>query len=552
MTRTKKNTSPASTPSFEIIQTPTGEAIKFRPGSLWDYLYAVLNQTDENIFDEFGYTVPSIALADQFNRLKNVPHTEMPPLKLYLQNLQEKVLLLYRQRIETGHLSMTDIPRYFPVGSKVVAKSARAGLIGGIVKSVVFRQSFYGNYYEINLSVIHAIKGIPEEGVYSAYVGFEGSTPITNLSVQHMTKDHEELLTERGKRFTTFYQPGTYLSYKGTVSQLSYWSTRTFRGDGRVVVDPISFERLQPDIWKSGTNALGVQLSDNHNNRKVVGTDNTMFKQEELWRCLPFLYGFSLAVKQWGLLNIEGLSEVKWRDDAFDQLVLEQENKELIHSLVKYHGTGFTDIIDGKGGGCIFLLHGEPGFGKTSSAEAIAELLHKPLYSVSVGELGVDPEGLETSLRNILDVATIWNAVILLDEADIFLEKRDEHNIARNAMVGVFLRLLEYHNGILFLTTNRVKEFDKAFYSRISVALHYTRSDDKIGKIWNNLLLAAGLPAEWGKEVADQALNGRQIKNSIRMSQTLAKAKDREVQVEDLIRSVKASLAFENTIKDQE
>jgi hypothetical protein len=37
----------------------------------------------------------------------------------------------------------------------------------------------------------------------------------------------------------------------------------------------------------------------------------------------------------------------------------------------------------------------------------------------------------------------------------------------------VFLRELEYYQGILFLTTNRVGKFDDAFVSRIHVVLHY-------------------------------------------------------------------------------
>lgn len=60
---------------------------------------------------------------------------------------------------------------------------------------------------------------------------------------------------------------------------------------------------------------------------------------------------------------------------------------------------------------------------------------------------------------------------MLLDEADVFLERRVNNDIKRNAMVGVFLRLLEYHQGILFLTTNRVSTFDDAFNSRISVKM---------------------------------------------------------------------------------
>ena len=43
------------------------------------------------------------------------------------------------------------------------------------------------------------------------------------------------------------------------------------------------------------------------------------------------------------------------------------------------------DIVAGKGGSTIFLLHGPPGCGKTVTAEAIAEMLEMPLYVVTGG-----------------------------------------------------------------------------------------------------------------------------------------------------------------------
>jgi hypothetical protein len=35
--------------------------------------------------------------------------------------------------------------------------------------------------------------------------------------------------------------------------------------------------------------------------------------------------------------------------------------------------------------------------------------------------------------------------------------------MARNWFVSIFLRLLKYYEGIIFLTTNRIEEFDPAF-----------------------------------------------------------------------------------------
>lgn len=159
--------------------------------------------------------------------------------------------------------------------------------------------------------------------------------------------------------------------------------------------------------------------------------------------CWPALPAFCMHTKGWGQVLVENLKEVDFKVDAFDQLVLEPKTKKIIKALVEHQSAEtFSDIVAGKGGGCIFLLHGPPGVGKTTSAEAVAEVLKRPLYSVTVGELGTDAKSLEKSLTRLLQIAGRWNAVILLDEADIFLETRTDNDVLRNAMVGIFLRLL--------------------------------------------------------------------------------------------------------------
>jgi SpoVK/Ycf46/Vps4 family AAA+-type ATPase len=100
--------------------------------------------------------------------------------------------------------------------------------------------------------------------------------------------------------------------------------------------------------------------------------------------------------------------------------------------------------------------------------------------------MGTTPQEVENNLDEFLELGELWGAIVLLDEADIYLEQRDTENLTRNALVSVFLRALEYYKGILFLTTNRVGTFDDAFISRIHVSLHYRNlsHSDRV-KIWN-------------------------------------------------------------------
>ena len=68
----------------------------------------------------------------------------------------------------------------------------------------------------------------------------------------------------------------------------------------------------------------------------------------------------------------------------------------------------------------------------------------EPLYVIGAGDLGTSASKVDTSLSAILKISASWGAVVLIDEADVFLEERALHHLERNAMVAVFLRHLEY------------------------------------------------------------------------------------------------------------
>jgi SpoVK/Ycf46/Vps4 family AAA+-type ATPase len=93
------------------------------------------------------------------------------------------------------------------------------------------------------------------------------------------------------------------------------------------------------------------------------------------------------------------------------------------------------------------------------------------VFQVSSSELRIDPKKIEEQLTNIFRQAHRWKAVLLLDEADVFLRKRSLHRADDD--ITSFLRKLEYNQGIIFLITNRLEDFDPAMQSRIHLAFFY-------------------------------------------------------------------------------
>jgi SpoVK/Ycf46/Vps4 family AAA+-type ATPase len=114
---------------------------------------------------------------------------------------------------------------------------------------------------------------------------------------------------------------------------------------------------------------------------------------------------------------------------------------------------------------------------------------------VSAGELGTTVKEVEERLPRIFKRASRWKAVLLLDEADVLLEQRSTHDIYRNALVCVFLRTLEYYQGMMFLTTNRVEQIDDAIANRIYFKLKYNNlSLEQRTNVWQDFLEKAAMP----------------------------------------------------------
>ncbi|KIJ53579.1 hypothetical protein M422DRAFT_241814 [Sphaerobolus stellatus SS14] len=279
--------------------------------------------------------------------------------------------------------------------------------------------------------------------------------------------------------------------------------------------------------------------------------------EDDLLIASPIVYGFSLADKLWLEFDVEKLTDIEWNEDAFDNLVLPEDRKTLLKSLVECHNAelGFDDFIKGKGRGLVVNLFGPPGVGKTLTAEATSEHVKRPLYVVGAGDLGTTASQLDQELQRVFELATAWRAMILIDEADVFLEQRSLHDLERNAMVAVFLRHLEYYPAVLFLTTNRVKTFDEALLSRIHVALHFHGlTKEALKSVWTAFLAKAGviIGSEGGVTdgqldmLSTRNLNGRQVKNAVKTSTSLALSRGERIRYQHLAEVLAVMEKFEN------
>ncbi|KAF8532083.1 P-loop containing nucleoside triphosphate hydrolase protein [Gautieria morchelliformis] len=364
---------------------------------------------------------------------------------------------------------------------------------------------------------------------------FVGARRIQHLTVYPLKyhKDKDAICghaVSRGRKFVTLNK----LSHSyNEISGLAMRETRIEKGEsmtkegepkrfkfntyGRVMIDPAAFRIFEPNC----TFNLPVYKR----------LDPDRLTDEQCMICTPILLGFCFGVKMWGGFAMDRLEDIVWTDEAFRLLVLGVKQKKLIYSLVKQHvahSKHFDDVVRGKGKGIIGLLSGAPGTGKTLTAEAVAEITRRPLYVVTAGELGIEPSDLDQRLAKILELAQMWDAVLLLDEAEVFLQKRSGTDVKRNALVSIFLRQLEYYQGILILTTNMIEQCDAAFESRIHFSIKYPDLDFESRKaIWRTFY---GKVAESAGEISDEELNrlarhsmnGRQIKNAVGSAQCIA------------------------------
>jgi hypothetical protein len=250
----------------------------------------------------------------------------------------------------------------------------------------------------------------------------------------------------------------------------------------------------------------------------------------------PVLWVFDLNSHQYAYAHVRMMTPYVYHPDLADKIVLPDTHRDLIDALVSDVHIIREDLIDGKTGGTTILCAGKPGLGKTLTAEVYSEVVGRPLYRIHSGQLGVDATSVEEHLVTALRRAERWKAILLIDEADVYIRRRND-DVDHNAIVAVFLRVLEYFSGILFMTTNRHDDIDDAIMSRCIATITYEPPTAEMQrKLWHVLAKQFQVSlSPSAQAVADAMtasyphLTGRDIKELLKLSARYAERKHTSV-----------------------
>lgn len=426
---------------------------------------------------------------------------------------------------------------------KVMGKLPHGAEIAGTIRKIYIEKSFMGlnvfakieiisyrddkiyfGHEYINLPLVESCQHLSELGLETVEGELLERLEARGAKYLKYTKSHSEYVECSG---FGYYDAGRLGKLRQTV-------------EGRIMIDPTSMRYLNPKL--DDESYIGDIF--NSNSEAII---NETEINKELWRMSPVVYGFAFDSKQWLEFSIDDISDIKFNNNAYSNLMIDEEIKDVFVSSLQTEIPSF-DEIQNKGEGKIFLLYGPPGVGKTLTAESVSEQLQRPLYFVSVGELGTTPDKLERNLQDVMRIATRWNAVVLLDEVDVFAVKRKGASIERNAMTAIFLRALERYSGVMFMTTNLKNNLDDAFISRSTAVIQYKDLSYKTKKaIWTSVLekayktrnVSIKLSALDMHRLSMKKLNGRGIKNIVRLAYSLAYNSEYVIDYKTIVKALK-------------
>ncbi|KAG2042069.1 hypothetical protein BDR03DRAFT_944478 [Suillus americanus] len=259
---------------------------------------------------------------------------------------------------------------------------------------------------------------------------------------------------------------------------------------------------------------------------KARNNDNIPPVPEDDITLLPrIMPGFDLERKSWGLFDVDEVEPIKFNENAWKHIVLDESSKDVIEGVVGSFDFSKEAMADEEQTGLVVLLHGPSGTGKTATVEAIAEHFRRPLYSLAACSLPLDMTLLVDTLTSRLDAARSWNAIVLIEAGDILMQtQRHEPIMEEHIRISTILEFFEQHRCIVFVTARTTCT---AYMSHFAMTIQYPELDGDSRQImWTNMLSgeANNISRRDIEELSRVAVNGRAMRNIHTMAKALARS----------------------------
>ncbi|MDO5342016.1 MAG: ATP-binding protein [Bacteroidia bacterium] len=227
-------------------------------------------------------------------------------------------------------------------------------------------------------------------------------------------------------------------------------------------------------------------------------------------------FSFKEKEPRWSIDEI--ILDKNTREEIGDIIYFCQHQKELIE---KYELDNFL-----KGRASVGInLYGEPGTGKSITAEAIAKALRKKVIEVNYSEVQSDKwGGTEKQLSALFEQAEASGNVIFMDEADGLMGKRQSEGAnseTNNQIKSHLLTLIERSNVFIVYATNLFQNLDRAFFRRILFHVKFPMpKKDELVQLWKLHLGGKNIPKhptdfsyETLADMSENLIAGGDIKN---------------------------------------
>ncbi len=285
------------------------------------------------------------------------------------------------------------------------------------------------------------------------------------------------------------------------------------------------------------------------------------------------LYQESLKETLWGICREQArprLDELAQRIAAYghwDDLVLPEKEHQVLREITAhvkqrarvYETWGFEQK-NPRGLGISALFSGASGTGKTTAAEAIAQVLNLDIYRVDLSAIVSKYIGeTEKNLRRIFDAAEGGGVILLFDEADSLFGKRsevkDSHDRNANLEVSYLLQRMETYRGLAILTTNLKSSIDQAFMRRIRFIVQFPFPDAvQRAEIWRRCFPKQTPTADLDfDKLGKLSIAGGNIRNIALNAAFIAADAGEAVQMKHVLRSAKSEyVKLERPLTDTE